>query len=96
VALVDSVPLKITDDPTFLASRRYRYQQNPLTLTIDMHYIIQSSGDVQDFLKKHIFSEKSGASILIHENQVWVFMLSSLRKEQLTSPLVLIRVVVVV
>jgi cyanosortase A-associated protein len=68
--LVDSVPLKITDDPTFLASRRYRYQQNqqnPLTLTIDMHYIIQSSGDVQDFLKKHIFSKKSGASILIKE-----------------------------
>ncbi len=65
--LVDSVPLKITDDPTFLASRRYRYQQNSLTLTIDMHYIIQSSGDVQDFLKKHIFSEKSAASILIHE-----------------------------
>lgn len=65
--LVDSVPLKITDDPTFLASRRYRYQQKSISLTIDMHYIIQSSGDVKDFLNKHIFSEKSGASILIKE-----------------------------
>lgn len=65
--LLDSVPLKITDDPTFLSSRRYRYQQNRISLNIDMHYIIHSSGDVKDFLKKHIFSQESAASVLIRQ-----------------------------
>lgn len=65
--LLDSVPLKITDDPTFLASRRYRYQQNRISLNIDMHYIIHSSGDVKDFLKKHIFSQKAATSLVIRQ-----------------------------
>jgi len=64
---LDSVPLKITDDPTFLASRRYRYQQNRISLNIDMHYINPSSGDVKDFLKKHIFFQKIATSILIRQ-----------------------------
>lgn len=65
--LLDSLPLKITDDPTFLASRRYRYQQNRNSLNIDMHYIVNSSGDVQDFVKKHIFAQKATAPLLIRE-----------------------------
>jgi cyanosortase A-associated protein len=64
---LDSVPLKITDDPTFLASRRYRYQQNRISLNIDMHYINPSSGDVKDFLKKHIFSQEATASFLLRQ-----------------------------
>jgi cyanosortase A-associated protein len=65
--LLDSQPIKITDDPTFLTSRRYRYQQNSNSLNIDMHYIVNSSGDVQDFVKKHIFSQKATTSLLIRE-----------------------------
>jgi cyanosortase A-associated protein len=65
--LLDSQPIKITDDATFLASRRYRYQQNRNSLNIDMHYIVNSSGDVQDFVKKHIFAQKATTSLLIRE-----------------------------
>ncbi len=65
--LLDTMPLKITNDPTFLASRRYRYQQSPMLLTIDMHYIIQSSGDVKDFLEKHIFSKQVATSVTMRQ-----------------------------
>ncbi|MEW6494265.1 MAG: cyanoexosortase A system-associated protein [Cyanobacteriota bacterium] len=65
--LLDSFPLKITDDPNFINSRRYRYQKNRTVLNIDMHYIIQSSGDVKDILRKHIFSKQSSASLIIRQ-----------------------------
>jgi cyanosortase A-associated protein len=65
--LLDTRPLKITNDPNFLASKRYRYQQSPLLLTIDMHYIIQSSGDVKDFLEKHLFSQQAATSVAIRQ-----------------------------
>lgn len=64
---LDSTPLKITNDPTFISSRRYRYQKNNAVLHIDMHYIINSSGDVKDFLKKHIFSKQASAPLIIHQ-----------------------------
>jgi cyanosortase A-associated protein len=67
--LLDSTPLKITDDPNFVASRRYRYQQDRNSLTIDMHYLIHSSGDVKDILKKHIFPQKITTPLLIHQKQ---------------------------
>lgn len=65
--LLDSVPLKLTDDPNFINSRRYRYKKNRTVLNIDMHYIIQSSGDVKDFLRKHIFSKQSSAPLIIRQ-----------------------------
>ncbi|HEY9614615.1 cyanoexosortase A system-associated protein [Allocoleopsis sp.] len=65
--LLDSMPLKITNDPNFLASRRYRYQQSPILLTIDIHYIVNSSGDVKDFLQKHIFSQQAASSVAIRQ-----------------------------
>lgn len=64
---LDSAPLKITNNPNFRASRRYRYQQNDISLNIDMHYIINSPGDVKDFINKHIFSQKSATSLLLRE-----------------------------
>ncbi len=67
--LLDSTLLKITDDPNFVASRRYRYQQDRSALNIDMHYIIHSSGDVKDFIKKHISSEKITTPLLIKQKQ---------------------------
>lgn len=65
--LLDSTRFKITDDPNFVASRRYRYQQDRNSLTIDMHYLIHSSGDVKDMLKKHIFPQKIATPLLIQE-----------------------------
>lgn len=65
--LLDSSSLKITDDPNFINSRRYRYQNNRTILNIDMHYIINSSGDVKDFLRKHIFSQQSSAPLIIKQ-----------------------------
>lgn len=64
---LDSIPIKITDDPTFISSKRYRYQKERTILNIDVHYIINSSGDVKDFLKKHIFSKQSSVPLIIHQ-----------------------------
>lgn len=65
--LVESLPLKITDDPNFIASRRYRYQQNGVSMNVDMHYIINSSGDLKDSLRKHIISKGSASSLILRE-----------------------------
>ncbi len=65
--MLDSVQLKIPNDENFIASRRYRYKQNSTLLNIDMHYIINSSGDVKDFLKKHIVSKRTSAPMLMRQ-----------------------------
>lgn len=65
--LVESLPLKITDDPNFIASRRYRYQQNKASINVDMHYIINSSGDLKDSLRKHIIAKGKASSLVLRE-----------------------------
>jgi cyanosortase A-associated protein len=67
--LQESVPLKITDDPNFFASRRYRYQQDRISLNIDMHYIVQARGDidVKKLLKAHIFPQNVTTPLLVRK-----------------------------
>jgi cyanosortase A-associated protein len=47
------------DDKEFSAAKRYQYSKNGLNVNIDMHYLVNTTGNVNNFLKDYHFKISS-------------------------------------
>ncbi|PSB04817.1 cyanoexosortase A system-associated protein [Merismopedia glauca] len=47
------------DDGQFFGARNYQYSQNQLKVNIDMHYLVNTTGNVNTFLKDYYFKNPS-------------------------------------
>lgn len=88
--LSSSYPLAnpITSSPKFLSGRHYRYIQNDLTLDIEMRYVVDTQGDVKDFIKNYSSMPPSSGQlelVLLRQERVGFYSLGAYQQRAYLS-----------
>lgn len=58
----ESLSARKKDDKEFFGGKRYQYKRDRLQVDINMYYLVNTTGNVNDFLKNHYFDNTSGKS----------------------------------
>ncbi|HLO52125.1 MAG TPA: cyanoexosortase A system-associated protein [Kamptonema sp.] len=62
---LESKPLTITKTSDIKAGQQYSYQKNSLPLEIKIHYVVNTSGDVEGMMKNHTGLKSSPATLTV-------------------------------
>lgn len=67
--LLESAPLKITNNSEFKAARKYKYQKNSVALEIEMGYAVDTIGDVEGMMKGNTVLKSSPGKLALASTQ---------------------------
>ncbi len=64
-----SAPLEISDNSEVKAARKYEYQKNSMALEIEMRYVVDARGDVEDMMKLYTVLKSSPGKLALVNTQ---------------------------